>query len=63
MIFSPSRARAMDSQDKWSREFDRYIKLVCGRVSEWCLRASTFPCVFDPLVSRLDATAAAAINF
>ena len=64
MIFSPSRARAMDRQDEWAvcREFDGNIKLVSGRVSEWCLLVLTFPCVYDPLVPRV-ADAAAAINF
>ena len=52
MIFSPSRAH----QDEWGREFDRNNKLVSGRVSEWCLLASTFPCVCV-------AAAAAATNF
>ena len=38
-MFFLTRARAMDSRDEWSREFDRNIKLVshltavgCGRV-------------------------------
>ena len=38
------------------------IKLVSGRVSWWCLLVLSFPCVYDPLVSRV-AAAAAATNF
>ena len=50
MIFSPSRARAMGNQDEWAvcRKFDGKIKLISGRVSEWCLLVLTFPCVYDP---------------
>ena len=64
MIFSPSRARAMVSKDEWAvrREFDGNIKLVSGRVSECCLLILTFPCVYDPLVSRVAVAAAAATN-
>ena len=63
-MFSPSRARGMDSQDEWAvyREFDGNIKLVSGVVSEWCLLVLTFPCVCDPLVSRV-SVAAPATNF
>ena len=54
----------MDSQDEWTvcREFDGNIKLVSGMVSEWCLLVLTFPCVYDPLVSRV-AVVDAAANF
>ena len=44
----------MGSEDEWSREFDRNIKLVSGRVST--------PIDFSiyPLLSRVVAAAAAA---
>ena len=49
---------------EWSRDFDRNIKLVSGRVWEWCLLVLTFPCVYDPFISHVAVAAAvAATNF
>ena len=54
----------MDSQDEWAvcPEFDGNIKLVSGRVLEWCLLVLTSPFVYYPLVSLVTA-ADAATNF
>ena len=52
----------MDSQGEWPvcRELDRNIELISGSVSEWYLLVLNFPCVCDPLVSRVTVDSAAA---